>query len=148
MLVLEWRNFQQCMADSISNGVILLLWQLQSNVIASLIMTNNTTVVVIFPNVCLWRHSLCSNLGGVDPEKLYQATLICQYALCCCIVWPSFLFIDYCFVKTSATCDNFLAKRFTVPSGKRLPIRLWVISSVQTVITHLYPGFKPTTSCF
>ena len=39
-------------------------------------MTNNTTVVVIFPNVCLWRHSLCSNLGGVDSEKLYQATLI------------------------------------------------------------------------
>ena len=23
----------------------------------------------------LWQHSLCSNLGGIDPEKKYQATL-------------------------------------------------------------------------
>ena len=31
---------------------------------------SNTTVVAIFPNLCL-----CSNLGGIDPEKLYRATL-------------------------------------------------------------------------
>ena len=30
-----------------------------------------------FPNPCLWRRSLCSNLGGIDPEKLYRATLNC-----------------------------------------------------------------------
>ena len=29
----------------------------------------------IFPNLRLWRRSLCSNLGGIDPEKLYRATL-------------------------------------------------------------------------
>ena len=34
-----------------------------------------TTVVAVFPNLCLWRRSLCSNLGGIDPEKLYRATL-------------------------------------------------------------------------
>ena len=32
---------------------------------------SNTTVTEIFPNVCLWQCSLCSNLGGIDPEKLY-----------------------------------------------------------------------------
>ena len=32
-------------------------------------------VRAIFPNLCLWRHCLCSNLGGIDPEKLYRATL-------------------------------------------------------------------------
>ena len=109
------------MADSISNGIILLLWQLQSDVIASLIMTNNTTVVVIFPNVCLWRHSLCSNLGGVDPEKLYQATLMCQYALCCCIVWPSFLFVDYCFVKLGQLALIFWPNGLLSPLAKNCP---------------------------
>ena len=56
---------------------------------------------------CLWRHSLRSNLEGIDPEKLYLATFICQYALCCCKVWPSHLFVDDCFVKILATCDNY-----------------------------------------
>ena len=36
---------------------------------------SNTTVVAIFPKLCLWRRSLCSNLGGIDPEKLYRSTL-------------------------------------------------------------------------
>ena len=34
----------------------------------------------IFLNVCLWRHNLRSHLEGIDPEKLYLATFICQYA--------------------------------------------------------------------
>ena len=29
----------------------------------------------ISPNLCLWRRSLCANLGGIDPEKRYRATL-------------------------------------------------------------------------
>ena len=32
-------------------------------------------MVAIFPKLCLWRLSLCSNLGGIGPEKLYRATL-------------------------------------------------------------------------
>ena len=36
---------------------------------------SNTTVVAIFPKLCLWRRSLCSNLGGIGLEKLYRATL-------------------------------------------------------------------------
>ena len=81
-------------------------------------------LVETFQNVCLWRHSLRSNLEGIDPEKLYLATFICQYAPRCCKVWPSFLFVDDCFVKIWATCDNFLGKWFTAPSGKKLPVRL------------------------
>ena len=32
-------------------------------------------MVSIFPNLCLWRRSLRSNVGGIDHEKLYRATL-------------------------------------------------------------------------
>ena len=66
-------------ASKIGNSVISLLWQLRCrcnpdhNKFSSL---SNTTVVAIFLNVCLWRRSLCSNLGSIDPEKLYRATLI------------------------------------------------------------------------
>ena len=110
----------------IGNGVISLLWQLwchcnpDNDKFSSLF---NTTVVAIFPNVCLWQRSLCSNLAGIDPEKLYRGTFMCQYGLCCCIVWPSFLF--ECFVKIWATCKNFLGKWFTAPPSRKLPVRLW-----------------------
>ena len=65
--------------NKIGNSVISLLWQLQChcnphhNKFSSLF---NTTEVAIFPKLCLWRRSLCSNLGGIGPEKLYRATLI------------------------------------------------------------------------
>ena len=39
-------------------------------------------MVAIFPNLCLWRRSVCSNLGGggggeggIDPAKLHRASL-------------------------------------------------------------------------
>ena len=53
-----------------------------SNVIATLMMTNfhlNTTDIAIFPNVCLWRRSLCSDL--VLTLKNCIATFICQDGL-------------------------------------------------------------------
>ena len=65
-------------ASKIGNSVISLLWQLRfhcnpdHNKFSS---SSNTTVVTIFPKLCFWRRSLCSNLGGIDPEKLYRATL-------------------------------------------------------------------------
>ena len=68
-------------ASKIGNSVISLLWQLRCrcnpdhNKFSSL---SNTTVVAIFPKLCLWRRSLYSNLGGIDPEKLYRATLRAQ----------------------------------------------------------------------
>ena len=65
-------------ASKIGNSVISLLWQLRCrcnpdhNKFSS---SSNTTVVAIFPKLCSWRRSLCSNLEGIDPEKLYRATL-------------------------------------------------------------------------
>ena len=65
-------------ASKMGNSVISLLCQLRCrcnpdhNKFPS---SFNTTVVAIFPKLCLWRRSLCSNLGGIDPEKLYRATL-------------------------------------------------------------------------
>ena len=64
--------------SKIGNSVISLLWQLRCrcnpdhNKFSSL---SNTTVVAIFLKLCLWRRSLCSNFGGIGPEKLYRATL-------------------------------------------------------------------------
>ena len=65
-------------ASKIGNSVISLLWQLRRrcnpdhNKFSS---SSNTTVVAISPKLCLWRRTLRSNLGGIDPEKLYRATL-------------------------------------------------------------------------
>ena len=66
-----------------------------SDVIAILIMTNFPLYLIqlwcqFFPNACLWRRSLCSNLAGIDSEKLYRATFICQYGLFCCIALVCF----------------------------------------------------------
>ena len=36
-------------------------------------------MVAIFSKLCLWRRSLCSNLGGIGPGKLYRATLSLSY---------------------------------------------------------------------
>ena len=66
-------------ASTIGNSVISLLRQLQCrcnpnhNKFSSL---SNKTVVAVFTNLCLGRRSLCSNLGGIDTEKLCRATLI------------------------------------------------------------------------
>ena len=57
-----------------------------SNVIVTLIITkflslSDTTLVGgdlvggDFSQSLLWRRRLCSNLGGIDPDKLYRATL-------------------------------------------------------------------------
>ena len=66
-----------------------------SNVFATLIMTNFPLYLIqlwwqFFPNACLWRRSLCSNSAGIDSEKLYRATFICQYGLFCCMALVSF----------------------------------------------------------
>ena len=80
----------------------------------------SSTVVAIFPNVCLWRRSLCSNLvltlkNCIEPPS-YAST---AYVVA---IWPSFLFDS--FVKIWDTCENFLGKWFTAPPGKKFPVRL------------------------
>ena len=72
-------------ASKIGNGVISLLCQLQChcnpdhNKVSSL---SKTTVLLISPNLCKWRRSSRSHLGGIDPEKLYRATLKLQRFVC------------------------------------------------------------------
>ena len=96
-----------------------------SHVIATQMMTNshlNTTVVAIFPNVCLWRRSLCSDLvltlkNCIEPPSYARTAYVVA-------IWPSFLFDS--FVKIWATCEIFLGKWFTAPPGKKIPVRLWL----------------------
>ena len=72
-------------ASKIGISVISLLWQLRClcnpdhNKFSSI---SNTTVVASFSKLCLRRRSLCSNLGVIDPEKLYRATLTLYISLC------------------------------------------------------------------
>ena len=94
-----------------------------SDVIATLMMTNfhlNTTVVAIFPNVCLWRRSLCSDLvltlkNCIEPPSYARTAYVVA-------IWPSFLFDS--FVKIWATCEIFLGKWFAAPPGKKFPLGL------------------------
>ena len=90
-----------------------------SDVIATLIMTNfhlNTTVVAIFPNVCLWRRSLCSNLV-LTGSKLTACIEPPSYASTAFVVviWPSFLFDS--FVEIWATCESFFGQMVYRPSS-------------------------------
>ena len=98
-----------------------------ADVIATLMMTNfhlylmsNTTVGANFPNVCLWQRIVYAQTWEVyiDNEKLCWGTFVCQYGLCCCIVWPLFPFD--CFVKIWVTCKNFLGKWFTAPPWPKI----------------------------
>ena len=63
--------------------------------------------------------------------------------VCCCIVWPSFLFD--CFVKICATCKNFLGKWFTAPLRRKLPVRLCLSPFfsyyLEKMAQFLFPGW-------
>ena len=82
-------------------------------------------MVAIFPNVCLWRRSYSQNwevltlknCHSIEPPS-YASTayVIASYG-------PRFFSTEH-FVKIWATCENFLGKWFTVPPGKKLPVRL------------------------
>ena len=80
-------------ASKIGNSVISLLWQLRCRCNPykyNFTSSSNTTVVAIFPKLCLWRRSLCSNSRGIDPKKLYRATLkeLCQERNSAQRTWP------------------------------------------------------------
>ena len=100
-----------------------------SDVIATLVMTNfhlNTTVVSIYPNVCLWRRSLCSDLvltlkNCIEPPSYARTAYVVA-------IWPSFLFDS--FVKIWPTCEMFLGKWFTALPGKKFPVSLCLTNTV------------------
>ena len=91
-----------------------------SDVIATLIMTNfhlNTTVVTIFPNACLWRLSLYSNLvltlktNCIKPPSYDSSAYVV-------VIRPSFLTDS--FVKIWAACEIFWGKWFTAPPWQKI----------------------------
>ena len=98
-----------------------------SNVIATLMMTNfhlNTTDVAIFPNVCLWRRSLCSDLtmkNCIEPPSYSRTAYVVA-------IWPSFVFDS--FVIIWATCEIFLGKwvKAPPPLAKNFPYAYGVLS--------------------
>ena len=80
-----------------------------------------------FPNVCLWRRSLCSNLvltlktKCIEPPSYASTKRECLLASTAyvLVIWPSFLFES--FAKIWATSEIFLGKWFTPPPpGKKI----------------------------
>ena len=105
-------------ASKIGNSVISLLWQLRCRCnpdhdkFSSL---SNTTVVAIFPNVCLWRGSLCWNLvliqkNCIEPPSYASTT----YGVS---ILPSFLFD--CFVKIWQLARFFWANGLPPPPPRQ-----------------------------
>ena len=91
-----------------------------SDVIAALMMTNchlNTTVVAIFPNVCLRRR--------IEPPSYARTAYVV-------VIWPSFLLDS--FVKISATWNIFWANGLPLPSlAKNFPYAYaWETSTIRS----------------
>ena len=100
-------------ASKIGNSVISLLWQLRCRCNPDhnkFSFLSNTTVVAIFPKLCLWQRSLCSNLGGIGPEKLYRATL--SFILPESTSWGIFPYWQYESLETKG------ASQAIIPTGK------------------------------
>ena len=91
-----------------------------------------TLMVAVFPNVCLWRRSLCSDLvltmkNCVEPPSYARTAYVVA-------IWPSFLFDS--FVKIWATCEIFLGKWFTTPLAKNFP---YAYALVYNITDHSSP---------
>ena len=120
-------------ASEIGNSVISLLWQLRCrcnpdyNKFSSL---SNTTVVAIFPKLCLWRRSLCSNLGGIGPEKLYRATL------------SNLLLLISFFTSSKVKLVNIRSEDIVDGSPKLTLGLIWTIILYYQVSCSLFSGFS------
>ena len=96
--------------------------------IATLIMTNfhlNTTVVAIFPNVCLWQGSLCLNLlltlkNCTEPPS-YDST---AYVVS---IWPLFLFDP--FTKNLGKLREFFGQMVYRPPPPHPPAKIFPYAS-------------------
>ena len=56
----KWLQFQ---------NISVTLWCHCNLVHNNFLYLSNPAVAVIFPNLCWWQRTLCSNTGGIDPEK-------------------------------------------------------------------------------
>ena len=90
-----------------------------SDVIATLIMTNfhlNTTVVAIFPNACLWRLSLYSNLVLTLKTNCIKPP---SYASMAYVVVIRLSFLSDSFVKIWATFEIFFGQMVYRPPWQK-----------------------------
>ena len=74
-----WKNSSQCRDMLLQVKEVIASFRSYDNydVVATLIITNFHLYRIqlwwqFFPNLCLWRRSLCSNLGGIDPENCIE----------------------------------------------------------------------------
>ena len=94
----------------------------------------SSTVVAIFPNVCLWRRSLCSNLAltlknCIEPP-LYAST---AYVVA---IWPSSRFNSS--VKIWDTCENFFGQMvYRPPLAKNFPYAYGVNREISKVCLQI-----------
>ena len=115
-------------ASIIGNDVIWLLWQLRCycnpdhNKFSSL---SNTTVVAIFPNVCLWCRSLCSKkLHRYWPWKTVSSHFHMLVRLM--LLHRMALFSVRLFCKKLGNLQKFFGQMVYPPPAlaKNMPVRL------------------------
>ena len=109
-------------------GVISLLWRLRCHCNpdhSKLSSLSNTAVVVVFPSLCQWQRSLCSNLGGIDPEKPLRAVFKKKWNM----LWT--LAFNY---QGTCSISNFRVTRLTT----KLQIwkRLLIILQIKQILTR------------
>ena len=105
---------------------------------------SHTTVVSIFPNLCLWRRSLCSNLGGIDLEKLYRATINYTFFAVNC------LFISHDFrrhIIAERSIRNIIksaCSRYSQNAIKRNMVDLFLCLVRTCILSSLFSSFLMT----
>ena len=80
---------------------------------------------------------------GIDPEKLYRATLICQDGLCCC----NMALISFrLFRKNLGILRDFFGQMVyrPPPPWQKFPVRLWLSVPENRIETLC---LKRTSSC-
>ena len=117
-----------------------------SDVIATLIMTNfhlNTTVVAIFPNACLWRLSLYSNLVLTLKTNCIKPS---SYASMAYVVVIRLSFLSDSFVKIWATFDIFFwANGLPPPLAKNFPYAYvhMLLTQFHSIIANIKSYLRP-----
>ena len=104
----------------------------------------SSTVVVIFPNVCLWRRSLCSYLAFtlkncIEPPSYASTAYVVE-------IWPSFLFDS--FAKTLGHLREFFGQMVYRPPCQKIS-RTPMASAINSLSDEPSPEVAPAyENCF
>ena len=118
-----------------------------SNVIATLMMTNfhlNTTDVAIFPNVCLWRRSLCSDLvltlkNCIEPPSYARTAYVIA-------IWP---FISFrLFRKNLGNLRDFFGQMIYRPPWQKISRTPMILTLTHLLVLRLFLKQRATLSRF